>query len=79
MNRQDAVNLLKELSTFCASFANAQAVAITKDEENGGYTLSAKWVIDEAERECINSLAEKYGVKVSEKEDYTVFSTLTTQ
>jgi hypothetical protein len=67
MKRQDAVNLLKEITRSCSSFVNAQAVSITRDAENGGYTLSAKWVIDETEREGINSLAEKYDVKVSEK------------
>jgi len=79
MRREDVVNLLREIMSSCSSFVNAQAVSITKDSENGDYRLSTKWVVDKFERDFVNNLAQKYGVKISEEDGYTVFSAKTTQ
>jgi hypothetical protein len=74
LDREQAVNLLKELMSTCISFTNAQAVSIGWDKETDHYFLRAKWMSDKSEKQCLNALTFKYEVQMSEKDGYTEFA-----
>jgi hypothetical protein len=76
LNRDDALNLLKEIMSDCESFRFAQAVSISLDKKSQRWVLSAKWVRPESEKTCLDNIIVNRGVEVLEKDGYTVFRKL---
>jgi hypothetical protein len=79
LNREAIVSLLKEIMCSCNSFHSVQAVSISKNEGTQDWTLKAKWELPKSEKECLNKLMLKYGVKVLENDGFTVFYKPTVQ
>ena len=73
MKREQVVSLLKEITFSCESFRFAQAVSIARNPETEGYLLRVKWVPNNEDKNCLRALLVKYGVEVTQKDDFLVF------
>ena len=73
LNREEAVSLLKEIMVTCISFRTAQVVSISKDKGKDGWVLSANWVPETAENECLSKITAERNLEVNTQNGCTVF------
>lgn len=73
LNREEAINFLKEIMHACESFASAEAVSMVNNKDNGEWVLRAKWTPQEAEKNALKRIMRKFGVEIAEKEGYAIF------
>jgi hypothetical protein len=57
----------------CTSFRSAQAVSIAQEREKAGWVLSANWVPQTAENECLSKITVERGLEVNIQNGCTVF------
>jgi hypothetical protein len=72
MKRQEAVLLLKEIMTNCASFYDAKMVSISQNV-NGDWELDVSWMPHPLEIDCLNKIVANHGAEIISSDARTVF------
>ena len=72
MSREETVSLLVELVSVCRTFLQATIVSLIRDGNSGRWGLSAKWIAQGEEKECLDRVAKGRGYGVAEINGYTI-------
>ncbi len=64
MLRQEAINLMKEISASC-KFLNPSQITLENSERTGHYVIHVKDHVDDATWECLKALAKKLSLEIS--------------
>ena len=73
MKRQEAVLLLKEIMTSCASFYDANMVSISQNVVNGDWELDVSWMPHPLEIDCLKKIVTNHGAEMQSSDERTIF------
>jgi hypothetical protein len=75
VNREGAVEVIREIMVSCGSFDTAQAVII-QDKETSGWVLDVTWTPLPEEDKCLDKILDKYSLEAVKTNGRTVIRSL---
>jgi hypothetical protein len=73
MKRQDAVSLLKEITSKCESFQEVKSVSINHDTTSGNWELHVSWMPHPMDIECLKKIVASHSAEIQSSGEKTVF------